>query len=168
MSDTIDDEECDTDLWVCRWPNGEVSIARGTDKISAIMRLDQDASASVEMLEAYEDDTFYVGYTPTRNEETGEAEWVASDDLPEEVYEVLGDPEDALKKLEAWNSSSLAYPPEDDKVEPLETIRDFATRFRQLADRQKDGDKKTLWLDAARGMDAAAEALDNLKLAGAE
>lgn len=160
------------DLWLYEWPNGQASIVYAEDEQGVVQLLDELGSADEALVQPYDGD-FFVTFTPTLNPETKEPEWQADPyDHAEDIFEVvLEDPEAAILKYGEGTvdkTASLAGSPDDEGDDPSEIVKDLASQFRDLADKATDGDKRILWLDAARGMDAAAEALDNLKLAGAE
>lgn len=151
-------------LWVCRWPNGEVSIAYGWDKDEVIEALDQEAGAVPEWIEPYKEHTFYVGYTPMKDDETGEISWQACD-IPEEVFGVLGSSKKAFAKLHKRGPGDpIGLAPDDDSVDnQLLELQRIQRRFDRSAKVKKaPPQERDLWRRAEVAVQAAIHALGEL------
>ena len=95
-------------LWLCRWPNGEVSIVRANNADEAVEILDEQGEASPEMLEELgAGKRFLVTFTP------GElplapmeppAAWSARE-LGEDMDDALGDASAARRLYEQEQAS---------------------------------------------------------------
>ena len=156
-----------SELWLYEWPNGQASIVHAEDEEDAALILEQLGPTDSSEVQPY-DGELYVTFTVERNPDLGDPEWQTDPyDFASDVLETLEEPEKAILKYGdsvADKTAPLAGQADDEDDDPSEIVRDLAHQFRKLADKAGDGDKRTLWLDAARGMDVAAEALDNLAL----
>lgn len=103
-------------LWICHWPNGQVSIVHANDARHAefILRCELDMPGGEILgpehtldIERYPKElAFLVTFTPMPSVRTNPNEkscWVFEEgDFPPDAWEVLGDSDEALEQRQTW------------------------------------------------------------------